>query len=367
MTAYTVAARLSGSRTYRSVIGAVPVLSREIAVAQLEELAATSPAAQLAIVELDQAEVDGYPVELTERTELRMPAGASGRALIANAPLIAAAAAAPAAVEEPAVAELEQLVVIPCGGSKLEQAAPAAELYTGGYFRACLAYARSIADDSEIRILSAKHGLLRLDAVVEPYDVRMGRPGSITREELVAQAEAEDLDGLERVTVVGGRAYVDAALAIWPTATTPLDGFAGLGYQLAELRRLRIEALEVVEAAPAAPGFFYVGRRATSINGTGSFTTELADMRPEDVACIDRVWDVYRSIEPIEPGGARHEHYSIDLVLADARTVTSPYARCACGHAGYSHAPGPDARWCQAAGCACRNLVRRADAARIAS
>lgn len=40
------------------------------------------------------------------------------------------------------------------------------------------------------------------------------------------------------------------------------------------------------------------------------------------------------------------------------RTVTSPYARCTCGHAGYSHAPGPDARWCQMPGCACRNLVR---------
>lgn len=35
----------------------------------------------------------------------------------------------------------QPLVVIPCGGRKLAHAAPAAELYTGSYFRAALAAA----------------------------------------------------------------------------------------------------------------------------------------------------------------------------------------------------------------------------------
>lgn len=66
--------------------------------------------------------------------------------------------------------------VIPCGKDKLDHAAPASELYTGSAFRSCLAAAlhQVDGDRSKVLILSALHGLVTLDTVLEPYDVKMG-------------------------------------------------------------------------------------------------------------------------------------------------------------------------------------------------
>jgi hypothetical protein len=63
-------------------------------------------------------------------------------------------------------------VVVPCSGAKLAHAAPAGELYTGQLHR----LARRAADalGGRVLILSALHGLLQLDELVEPYDVQVG-------------------------------------------------------------------------------------------------------------------------------------------------------------------------------------------------
>lgn len=72
--------------------------------------------------------------------------------------------------------------VIPCGNEKLSHAAPAAELYTGQQFRHTLektqiaaGYDREAGFDAEIVIMSALHGLVRLDEVLEPYDCKLPR------------------------------------------------------------------------------------------------------------------------------------------------------------------------------------------------
>lgn len=73
-----------------------------------------------------------------------------------------------------------RIVIIPCTGAKLPHPAPAAELYTGATFPGALAAARRLAGaDGTVLILSALHGLLELDTIVEPYDVKMGDPGAI--------------------------------------------------------------------------------------------------------------------------------------------------------------------------------------------
>lgn len=60
------------------------------------------------------------------------------------------------------------VVVIPCGSSKLSYPAPARDLYTGPLFRKALALADRC--DADLYIFSAKYGLLHPDTVIAPYD-----------------------------------------------------------------------------------------------------------------------------------------------------------------------------------------------------
>ncbi len=64
---------------------------------------------------------------------------------------------------------MKRIVLISCVKRKLPHKARARDLYTSALFRKSLAYAEQLAPDA-IYILSAKYGLLPLDAEVEPYD-----------------------------------------------------------------------------------------------------------------------------------------------------------------------------------------------------
>ncbi len=132
------------------------------------------------------------------------------------------------------------IVIVPCGAAKLDRPAPAAELYTGPLFRSAYLAAQALqaGRGDEVLILSAKHGLVRPGELLEPYNVRLGDPGTIELADLVAQAE---LHGLDRpVTVLGGSDYVELARHAWPHADAPLADCAGIGYmrgRLAEIRK----------------------------------------------------------------------------------------------------------------------------------
>src|SRR3954447_1235471 len=70
--------------------------------------------------------------------------------------------------------------VIPCSAEKLDRPVPAAEMYVGSMFRHTLAHVGLLAGKDrgdghtvKILILSAWYGLITLDRVIEPYDVRM--------------------------------------------------------------------------------------------------------------------------------------------------------------------------------------------------
>ncbi|WP_327596941.1 DUF6884 domain-containing protein [Streptomyces chartreusis] len=159
-----------------------------------------------------------------------------------------------AAVEETPAAPPARVVVIPCGGAKQAQAAPAGELYTGGYHRACRRAADALtAQGGTTLVLSALHGLVTLDQVLEPYDLRMGQPGSVTPARLAEQARALGLDRATDVTVLGGAAYTAAALTVWPQAATPLAGLGGMGYQLQALAAIAAGAAPAAPATPPTP------------------------------------------------------------------------------------------------------------------
>lgn len=135
------------------------------------------------------------------------------------------------------------LVVIPCAAKKLDRPAPAGELYQGSYHRACRQTADALtADGGTVVVLSALHGLLTLDRVIEPYELRMGDPGTVLPVRLRQQARELGLANAPTVVVLAGAAYVYAARQVWPDASAPLTG-RGIGRQLQRLAELRDPAL----------------------------------------------------------------------------------------------------------------------------
>lgn len=63
----------------------------------------------------------------------------------------------------------KKIILIACAATKLPHAAPAHELYDSPLFKKSLAYAQTLHPDA-IYILSAKHYLVPLDKVLEPYN-----------------------------------------------------------------------------------------------------------------------------------------------------------------------------------------------------
>ena len=67
---------------------------------------------------------------------------------------------------------MQKIVLISCVATKLNKRAPAKDLYISNLFKKSMAYAKSLKPD-KIFILSAKHHLLKLDTVIDPYDVTL--------------------------------------------------------------------------------------------------------------------------------------------------------------------------------------------------
>lgn len=134
-------------------------------------------------------------------------------------------------------------VVVACGATKLDRPAAAEELYTGSYFRATLAWAKSVQRPERIRILSAKFGLVSLRSTLPPYNTTFNNPRSggavpISTSELAAQLHKLGMAG--RVYVVGGGAYAEALRAAGGSSLVVVKPFAGrMGEQMARMKRSR--------------------------------------------------------------------------------------------------------------------------------
>lgn len=98
-------------------------------------------------------------------------------------------------------------VVLACGAQKLATSAPALELYTGPLFASARRWALSVTSRDRIFILSALHGLVRADDVLEPYNV------TITESRIAAlvNVAADQADALDLfagpVYFAGGELY----------------------------------------------------------------------------------------------------------------------------------------------------------------
>lgn len=142
----------------------------------------------------------------------------------------------------------EVLIVVACGAAKHDRPAPAADLYTSTHFQFILAAARSEATETrrvcgqtvDVAIFSALHGLLDLDQVIAPYDVKMGDPSAITVTPLAAQLavrqprEVISLLPAAYRRILGAAIEMDNAAAITDiTLTDAFENAPGIGYHRA--------------------------------------------------------------------------------------------------------------------------------------
>ena len=129
---------------------------------------------------------------------------------------------------------MSQFVLIACASKKQEHPCRAADLYQSDLFRKNLRYAERL-DPDEIFILSAKHGLLRLDEQVEPYNVTLNTMPAAERrawaervlEELAQVADLEQ----DRFTFLAGSRYREHLTPRIRHADVPMEGL-GIGRQL---------------------------------------------------------------------------------------------------------------------------------------
>ena len=134
---------------------------------------------------------------------------------------------------------MKKIVLIACASKKLSHAAPAGELYTSPLFRLSLAYARKLQPD-DIYILSAKHGLLDLDDVIEPYDTTLTRMSSTdvkqwAHEVLEKLRSRADLKHDHFILLAGDR-YRRYLAPHLTRHEVPMEGLP-IGKQLQQLRR----------------------------------------------------------------------------------------------------------------------------------
>lgn len=141
------------------------------------------------------------------------------------------------------------VVVIPCSGAKLPRKAPAGQLYTGTLHTRARKTADALtANGGTVLILSALHGLVPLTQVIEPYDHTWKDQGSITTDQLRAQALQLGLADADDVVLLTPGDYTARAAAVWPHARTPL-AHLGIGQQLGRLAALRTRPEQYTTAA----------------------------------------------------------------------------------------------------------------------
>jgi hypothetical protein len=126
---------------------------------------------------------------------------------------------------------LPELYLVACVSVKLPHAAPARELYCSTWFK----FARVVAERRPWAILSARHGFVMPDTILEPYEETLARKTAAERRAWAARV-LPTIPAAERTVLIAGELYAEH-LAGPLHAERPLAGL-GIGQQLAELKRL---------------------------------------------------------------------------------------------------------------------------------
>jgi cytoplasmic iron level regulating protein YaaA (DUF328/UPF0246 family) len=70
---------------------------------------------------------------------------------------------------------MKKIVLISCAKKQQKKGRfyKAEDLYISPFFKKCLEYARTLTGDDKVFVLSPKHGLVKLEQELEPYDVSL--------------------------------------------------------------------------------------------------------------------------------------------------------------------------------------------------
>lgn len=204
------------------------------------------------------------------------------------------------------------LFVVPCGANKLDQPAPARDLYTGSYFREVLAGAEAEAAATtdalgvavRVMILSAAHGLVDLDDVLDPYDITMTGPASVSVDRLALQLRDLAVDDLE-VYAFLPRAYHDR-----------LRAAADLAFDTGLVEDLVL----VHDVYEAAPGIGYHKAVAANLR-TLPTTTKGSTMTGVNIISQDENGTVFTLTDPERTLG-EFTTWTTDLTPASGPVIT---------------------------------------------
>jgi len=169
-------------------------------------------------------------------------------------------------------------VIIPCGNSKLGTSAPASEFYTGSMFQDSLRTARKLFSDDRIYVMSAKHGIVALDKVLEPYDVKLGMEGSIDARTLADSLDEAGIEGTitSLLPKMYDQLFTEAAAGRFEI-DHHFEGSRGIGDQKARLAKLRDSAPETIEAPDIPKNMEGSIELSAELEQTAVFLAESAD------------------------------------------------------------------------------------------
>lgn len=134
---------------------------------------------------------------------------------------------------------MKPFVLIACGSSKVRIRVRARYLYVGSLFKSCLRYALTIADEADVYILSAKHGIIDLQTQIDPYNIRFGKPGAIGLEKVRETAMNHGLLSRPCIAVLSGT-YLKMTRQIFHVIEAPIAGLQ-IGYAMQALKKLTLE------------------------------------------------------------------------------------------------------------------------------
>jgi hypothetical protein len=135
---------------------------------------------------------------------------------------------------------MAQIGLIACTKSKADHALPAARLYRSALFEKSLLYALSKTD--RVYILSAKHGVLQLADIVEPYELSIKKLNPAEKANWVSKVGnklTQLISAGDKVHILAGMEYTRPLLPVFHTigcqVILPLAG-KGLGKRISWLR-----------------------------------------------------------------------------------------------------------------------------------
>lgn len=154
-----------------------------------------------------------------------------------------------------------RVALVSCGKLKRDVPSPARALYLGKLFEKSLAHALKTTDPARTYIISAKYGLLGLDQVIEPYNVKLTNLprqkrlewGALVTRQLYSVIGYGPRDGIIEIACYASheyRRYIEARTAglRWKFVAPLLDWeHMPIGVRLRALNN----ALDVTDSTPA--------------------------------------------------------------------------------------------------------------------